>query len=91
MYYSVNIKKNVDIPLGKPPDRGFDHLIELEEWVHIFITSPYYHPKVYKYKIKKSVKELLQLGHIFPSSSAFSSSVVMAKKNDGTLRMCIDY
>ena len=30
------------------------------------------------------------MGHIRPSKSPFASSVVLVK-NDGTLRMCIDY
>ena len=30
------------------------------------------------------------MGHIWPSSSPFASSVVLVKK-DGTMRMCIDY
>jgi len=74
-----------------PPDRGFEHTIELEPGIQAIITTPYRHPKAYKDEIEKAIQALLALGHIRPSSSPFTSSVVLVKKKDGTLRMCIDY
>jgi hypothetical protein len=79
------------IPPGVPPDRGFEHTIELEEGAKPIITTPYRHPKKFKDEIEKAIQELLEMGHIRPSSSPFASSVVLVKKKDGTLRMCIDY
>jgi hypothetical protein len=79
------------IPLGVPPDRGFEYTIELEEGAKPVITTPYRHPKKFKDEIEKTIQELLQMGHIRPSSTPFASSVVLVKKKDGTLRMCIDY
>jgi hypothetical protein len=46
---------------------------------------------MFKDGIKKAIKELLEMGHIRPSSSPFTSSVVLLKKKDGTTRMCIEY
>jgi hypothetical protein len=55
------------------------------------ITTPYKHPKKFKEEIEKAIQELLDMGHIRPSSSPFSSSVLLVKKKDGMLRMCIEY
>jgi len=37
------------------------------------------------------MKELLDMGHIRPSSILFPYSIVLVKKKDGTMRMCINY
>jgi hypothetical protein len=79
------------IPLGVPLDRGFEQIIELEARAKPIITTPYRHTKKYKYEIENAIKELLDMGHIRPSSSPFASSVVLVKKKDGTMRMCIDF
>jgi hypothetical protein len=79
------------IPPGQPPDRGFEHTIELEAGVTPVITAPYRHPKRFKDEIEKAIKDLLEMGHIRPNTSLFASSVVLVLKKDGTLRMCIDY
>jgi hypothetical protein len=98
-HYAPKIKKIMDrnnkvfepIPPGEPLDRGFEHIIELEEGVKPIITTPYRHPKKYKDKIEKEINKLLDMGHIRPSSSAFASSMVLVKNKDGTMRMCIEY
>jgi hypothetical protein len=53
-----------DIPPSVPLDRGFEHVIELEERVQAVITNPYRHPKTYKDEIEKTIKELLKMRHI---------------------------
>jgi hypothetical protein len=79
------------IPLGRPPYRGFENTIELEEGDKPMITPPYHHPKRFKDEIEKEIKELLAMGHIRWRNNPFSSSVVLVLKKDGTMRMCIDY
>jgi hypothetical protein len=79
------------IPPGRPPDRGFEHTIELEEGAKPMITPPYRHSRRFKDEIEKAIKELLVMGHIRPINGPFASSVVLALKKDGTTRMCIDY
>lgn len=80
-----------DIPQGQPTDKGFEHTIELKPGVQAMITTPYQHPKAYQDEIERTINELLVLGHIRPRYSLFASSVILVKKKDGTLRMCIDY
>jgi hypothetical protein len=79
------------IPLGRPPDMGFEHTIELEEGAKPMITPPYRHPRRINDEIEKAIKEFLAMGHIRPSSNPFASSIVLVLKKDGTMRMCIDY
>ena len=42
-------------------------------------------------EIKRQIQELIQKGHICPSASPWGSPIVLAKKKDGTWRLCIDY
>jgi hypothetical protein len=79
------------LPTGRPPDRGFEHAIELEEGSKPVITTLYKHPNIFKDEIAKAIKELLEMGHIRPISSPFTSSVVLVKKKVETMRICINY
>jgi hypothetical protein len=86
-HYSPEIQRIIDMhnkvfepmPPGAPPNRGFEHIIELEEGVKPVITTPYRHPKKYKDEIEKVIKELLDMGHIRPCSSHFASSVMLSR------------
>ena len=80
-----------NLPHGSPLDRGIEHIIELEVGTLPIKIHPYKHPNKFKDEIEKAIKELLELGLVIPSYIPFSSSVVMVKKKDGTLDMCIDY
>jgi hypothetical protein len=42
-------------------------------------------------KIKRQIQELLQKGHIRPSSSPCGSPIMLVHKKDGTWRLCINY
>ena len=76
---------------GVPPDRGIEHVIELKEGAKPVMIIPYHHPKKHKDEIEKAIKELLEMGYIRPSKSPFTSAVVLVKKKDGTMHMCIGY
>ena len=80
-----------DLPPGRLPNRGVEHIIELEIETQPIKMNPYRHPKRITDYIEYAIKELLDLGPIRPSSIPFASSVVMVKKKYGTLRMCIDF
>ena len=80
-----------DIPPGRPLNRGIKHIIELEEGAKPIMIRPYRNPRRLKDEIEKTIKELLSMGHIRPRKSPFASSVVLVKKKDETLRMCINY
>ena len=80
-----------NLPHGRPHDHGIEHIIALEFCTISIKIHPYKHPKRFKDEIEKAINELLVLVLIRPSSSPFDSSVVLVKKKDGILKMCIYY
>lgn len=48
---------------------------------------PYHH----RAEVEKQVKDMLSQGVIQPSTSPWSSPIVLVKKKDGSYRFCVDY
>ncbi|KAD2393104.1 hypothetical protein E3N88_40081 [Mikania micrantha] len=79
-----------DAPTGLPPIRSHDHAIQLTTGVPICVR-PYCYPHIQKTEIERQVRDLLSLGMIRPSQSAYSSPAILVRKNDNSWRMCVDY
>jgi hypothetical protein len=52
---------------------------------------PYHYPLAIKDEIERQVAVMLQSGLIQPSTSSFSSSVLLIKKKDSSWRFCVDF
>ncbi len=66
------------------------HSIAIDDAKPVF-QKPYRHSKFEEDFLKALVAELQEIGLIRPTSSPWISPVVLVKKKDGGLRMCIDF
>ena len=79
------------VPSGLPPKQEHDHALILKEGAEIPHIQPYRYPHYQKNKIEGIIDEMLQAGIIKPSTSPFSSLVILVKKKDGGCRFCANY
>lgn len=79
------------VPTGLPPARNRSHRIRLKAGTHAVSVRPYRYAHLQKEELERQCAEMLQLGVIRPSSSAFSAPVLLVKKQDGSWRFCVDY
>lgn len=78
-------------PHGLPPNRPHDHHIHLLPNAPPINTRPYRYPHYQKEAMAKLISEMLREGIVRPSTSPYSSPVLLVKKNDGSWRFCVDY
>ncbi|WVZ78347.1 hypothetical protein U9M48_026076 [Paspalum notatum var. saurae] len=78
-------------PQGLPPPRATSHRIRLTADTEAVAVRHYRYAHIQKAELEKQCAELLRLGVIQPSSSAFSAPALLVRKKDGSWRLCIDY
>ncbi|XP_076928272.1 uncharacterized protein LOC143592185 [Bidens hawaiensis] len=74
-----------------PPNRSHNHRIPLQPDTPPINVKPYRYPHFQKKIMTDMIEEMLQDGIIQPSTSPFSSPVLLVKKKDGSWRFCVDY
>ena len=80
-----------DLPPGLPPDRAITHGIDLLPGSKP-VSRPAYRLSVNEAsEVEKQIADLVQRGFIRPSTSPWAAPILLVKKKDGSMRMCIDY
>ena len=84
-------KEVFSIPSGLPPPRAQNHSIPLIQGSGPIKVKPYRYPHSQKFQIESTIHDMLREGIIVPSTSPFSSPIVLVKKKDDTWRFCTNY
>ena len=71
-----------------PPDREIDFQIELAPGTEPISKAPY---RMAPSELKVQMEELVSKGFVKPSTSPWGAPILFVKKNNGSLRLCIDY
>ncbi|XP_058732695.1 uncharacterized protein LOC131604261 [Vicia villosa] len=87
----TNFQSIFQQPTGLPPPRPQDHHINLFPNTPPINVKPYRYPHSKKDAMASLIQQMLKDGTIIPSTSPFSSPVLLVKKKDGTWRFCVDY
>ena len=74
-----------------PPNRSVDHTVKLTAGAIPPAKKAYGMSRDQALVVKEYIDEMLGKGFIRPSSSPYAAPVLIVKKPDGGLRVCIDY
>jgi hypothetical protein len=72
-------------------DGGHQFTIQIEPGGKTPFRSPYRISPKEEAELRRQIEKAIRNGWITPSSSSYGSPVLFVPKQDGTLRMCIDY
>jgi len=76
---------------GMPPDQDIEFVIKLQPGTAPISKRPYRMPPKELAELKIQLQELLDKDYIRPSSSPWGCPALFVKKNDDSLRLCVDY
>ena len=80
-----------ELPKVLPPRRTFDHRIELEPGTRPPARAPYRMAPAELAELRKQLDDLLDAGYIQPSKAPYGAPMLFQRKQDGSMRMCVDY
>jgi hypothetical protein len=66
-------------------------VVELKPGTTPIYKTPYRMATPELAKLKEHIKELLEKGFIYPSSSSWGAPMIFVQKKDGTQRLCVEY
>ena len=79
-----------DIP-GLPPEREIEFSIDLVPGTGPISIAPYRMSPLELVELKKQLEELIEKSFIRPSVSPWGAPILLVKKKDGSMRLCVDY
>ena len=80
-----------NLPKSLPPWRMIDHEIELLPGEKPPAKNAYRMAPPELAELRKQLDELLNAGFMRPAKAPYGAPVLFQKKNDGSMRLCIDY
>ena len=79
------------LPSALPPSDRVQHAIDLVPDYKVPPCRLYRQTVDELNETKRQIEEYLAAGHVCPSTSPFGALVLLVRKKDGTMRMCVDY